>query len=65
MMRIISIIIISILFISCAEKSDKIVVGTSAGFPPFEYFESQELLGFDIDLIKAVAKELNIDIDIK
>ena len=32
------------------------MVGTSADFPPFEYIKDGQIVGFDIDLIKAIAK---------
>ena len=39
-------------------------MGTSADYPPFEYVDtavSDEIIGFDIDLAKMVAKELGYD----
>jgi polar amino acid transport system substrate-binding protein len=49
---------------------DIIRVGTDATFMPFEYTENGKRMGFDIELIEAIAKELNrsvewIDIDFK
>jgi polar amino acid transport system substrate-binding protein len=41
------------------------VVGTSADFPPFEYVENGEFVGFDIDLIKAIAEEMGFEIEIR
>lgn len=43
----------------------KYVVGTSADFPPFEYVQSGEFMGFDIDLIKAIAAEMGFEIEIR
>ncbi|HDP77538.1 MAG TPA: basic amino acid ABC transporter substrate-binding protein [Mesotoga infera] len=43
----------------------KYVVGTSADFPPFEYVENGEFVGFDIDLIKAIADEMGFEIEIR
>ena len=40
-------------------------MGTSADYPPFEYVDtavSDEIIGFDIDLAKMVAKELGYDV---
>jgi len=37
-------------------------VGTSAGFPPFEYVEDGEIVGFDIDLMKAIGEEMGFDV---
>jgi glutamine transport system substrate-binding protein len=50
------------------ESSDKVyTVATDNGYVPFEYLdeESGELVGFDIDLIKALAKEVGIEIKLE
>lgn len=39
-------------------------VGTSADFPPFEYVEDGKYVGFDMDLIRAIAAETNLEIEI-
>ncbi len=41
------------------------VVGTSAGFPPFEYVEDGEVTGFDIDLMKEIGKLKGFDVEVK
>lgn len=38
-------------------------VGINAENSPFEYYEGQELKGFDIDLIKEIANDLNIEVE--
>lgn len=43
----------------------KLIVATSADFPPFEYLEGDEYLGFDIELVKAFAEYLKVEIEIK
>lgn len=37
---------------------DELVVGTSANFPPFEFIKDGSIVGFEIDLINAVAEKL-------
>ena len=40
-----------------------LVVGTEPEFPPFESLdENGELVGFDIDLARAIAKDLGVDV---
>ncbi|MBZ7980954.1 transporter substrate-binding domain-containing protein [Campylobacter sp. RM12640] len=39
-------------------------VGLSPDFPPFEYMENDEIVGFEIDLVREIAKELNIKIEV-
>jgi polar amino acid transport system substrate-binding protein len=41
----------------------KLIMGTSAGFPPFEYLnDSNEVIGVDIDIMAAVAKKLDMEL---
>jgi len=54
------IIMSSLAFSGCSEE-DKIIVGTSADFAPFEYKEGGKIVGFDIDLIKAILKDQGYD----
>lgn len=41
---------------------ETLIVGTNAEFAPFEYMENGEIVGFDIELVKEIAKTLDIDI---
>lgn len=44
--------------------SKKIVVATDATWPPMEYVdENKQIVGFDIDLLKAAAKEGNFEVE--
>lgn len=44
----------------------KLVVATDATYPPLEYVDNDgNMVGFDIDLIKAIAKELKKEVEIK
>ena len=50
----------------CASgQGEKIQVATDATWPPFEYVEegSKEIVGFDIDLMKAIAEAENLDVE--
>lgn len=54
-------------FASCA-KQDKAVlkVATNAEFPPFEELdENNNIVGFDIDLIKEIAKKMDVELEFK
>ena len=57
------------LFLSaCSEEktTDKTyVVATSADYAPYEFFKDNKIVGFDIDLIEAVASKIGIKIEIK
>lgn len=46
-------------------KEDVIYVGTNPEFQPFEYLENGKIVGFDVELIEAVAKEIGKKIEWK
>lgn len=46
-------------------KKNKLVIGTNAEFPPFEYKEGSVVTGFDMDLIKAYGAWANKEIEIQ
>ena len=62
---LISLTLFSTLSNSCAHESTKILVATDATYPPFEYVgeETGEIIGFDIDLMKAIAEKENLEIE--
>lgn len=47
-------------------KDKKLIVGTEAGFMPFEYAdENNNVVGFDMDLAAEVAKDLGVQLEIQ
>jgi ABC-type amino acid transport substrate-binding protein len=53
--------------LACHAGADqkKLMVGTSADYPPFAFIQNGKLVGFDIDLITILAKELGYTVEIK
>jgi polar amino acid transport system substrate-binding protein len=48
---------------SSIEATGKIVVGTSADYPPFEYYDYDfQLTGFDIALMDAIGEQLGVEV---
>ena len=60
---IVAIIALSLLA-SCSQKSEALTVATDAAFPPFEIVdeETKDIIGFDIDLMNAIAEKAGLDI---
>jgi polar amino acid transport system substrate-binding protein len=51
---------------SCAKKPTKIVVASDATWPPMEFVdENKNIVGFTIDLVKAIAETGKFEIEIK
>lgn len=51
------------------KANGKIVLGTSADYPPYEFHKqiagNDQIVGFDIDIAKAIAKDLGVELEIK
>lgn len=46
-------------------SAGKITVGSDTAFPPFENVEGGETVGFDVDLVKAIAEKLGLTSEFK
>lgn len=50
--------------VEAIKKKGKLVVGTASGYYPFEMVDKKsELVGFDVDIAKAIAKEIGVPIE--
>lgn len=51
------------------KKNGKLVLGTSADYPPYEFHKSidgkDQIVGFDIEVAKEIAKDLGVKLEIK
>lgn len=65
-LKVCGLVLTMLMFFACGKEEKKaIYVGTNAEFPPFEYLEEGKMVGFDIDLINAIGKELGREIVMK
>ena len=68
-MAIFSIALILIVGLSlggCVEEENKIIVGTSADFPPFEYVnEEGAYVGFDVEMITKILEDAGYTVEVK
>lgn len=58
----------SVMLFGCKKdeaSTDKLIVGTNAEFPPFEYIEQGKIVGFDVELMNEVAKLVNKKVEFK
>ncbi|MFW6252003.1 MAG: basic amino acid ABC transporter substrate-binding protein [Halanaerobium sp.] len=58
-------IIVGVFTLSSGVMAQSYVVGTNASFPPFEYVEDGEIVGFDIDLIKEIADLRGFEVEFR
>lgn len=65
-MKKVSLVLMVSLFALVGLSFSKIyIVGTSADFPPFEYVQNGQYVGFDIDLIQAIGKIEGFQVEIR
>ena len=53
-------------FSGCKKKdTDKLIMATEAGFAPYEYVKGEDVVGIDVEIAKAIAKEMGKELEIK
>ncbi|MDR1233683.1 MAG: transporter substrate-binding domain-containing protein [Holosporales bacterium] len=67
LVRGLSVFSLLFLLVGCDDDKEEgsLIFGTSADYRPFEYYVDGEMVGFEIDLAKAVAKKLNMKPEFK
>lgn len=60
------------LFAGCGDSSGtgsgekkKLIMATEAGFAPYEYMSGEDIVGIDVEIAKAIAEELGMELEIK
>ena len=63
---LIGLVLVSLVLPGCTPETTKVVIATDATWLPFEYVDEQtkEIVGFDIDLMTAIAEKAGIEIEI-
>jgi ABC-type amino acid transport substrate-binding protein len=64
--------VVAMLFVGCSKtitpdkikKRGELIVATNAEFPPFEYFEGDNIVGIDMDIAQAIADKLGVELKI-
>lgn len=59
------ILAVSLFAFTGCNKKETLTVYTNSGFPPFEYTQGTDVVGVDMDIAKAIADELGMELDIK
>lgn len=66
MKKLVSMILALVMVFSvCAACADTLVVATNPEFPPFEYVEDGQAVGFEMDMAAEIAKDLGMDLQIE
>jgi polar amino acid transport system substrate-binding protein len=61
-----SILIVGLSLTGCVEEENKIIIGTSADFPPFEYIDTDgTIIGFDIEMVTMILEDAGYKVEVK
>lgn len=47
------------------EEDKTLVMATNAEFPPYEYYEGEDVVGIDVDIASAIAEELGMELKVE
>lgn len=56
---------VSFLLFGCNKNDDKLVMVTEAGFAPYEYRDSNGIVGVDVDIAREIAASMGKELEIK
>ena len=56
---------VSFLLFGCNKNDDKLVMVTEAGFAPYEYHDSNGIVGVDVDIAREIAASMGKELEIK
>ena len=51
--------------VDAIKKRGKLVVGTSADWPPYEYVEDGKIVGIDVDIARKIAERLGVGLEVR
>lgn len=46
-------------------EEGKLIVSTNAEFPPYEYYDANEIVGIDIEIAQTIADKLGLELEVK
>ena len=52
-------------FASCGGSGGELIMATNAAFPPYEYYEGEEIVGIDVEIMRAVCDELGMTLKVE
>lgn len=53
------------MLVGCAGGSEKLIVATNATFPPYEFYQGNNIIGIDIEIAQAIADKLGRRLEVQ
>lgn len=69
-LALVLVIALALCLCSCGSSSltvqkGKLIMGTNAAFPPYEYYENEKIVGIDAEIAAALAEKLGLELQIE
>lgn len=64
-LAIVMLVTLLVTFSACGKDDGVLVMATNAAFPPYEYVEGGEFVGIDVEIAKAIAEKLGMELKIE
>lgn len=61
---ILAVALMACLFVGCGSNDKTLIMATNAEFPPYEYFENEEIVGIDAEIAQAICDKLGYELQI-
>ena len=62
-LKILLIMVLSIMLLSCGKSKPKLRIGLNADYPPFEYMQDQVLTGLDVEMAHKLSTSIGYDLE--
>ena len=65
--RILAVVIALVMVLAlsaCAKSNGTLTMATEATFPPYEYYDGEEIVGIDVEIAQAIAEKLNMELEV-
>ena len=60
------VLVLMMLMASAAHADgDKLIVGASCDFPPYEYYDGEDIVGIEVEMLQGIAERLNLEFEIQ
>ena len=60
------VLVLMMLMASAAHADgDKLIVGASCDFPPYEYYDGEDIVGIEVEMLQVIAERLNLEFEIQ